>query len=150
MALVARVVATTNRPTPETFSLRPTVTLYRVHVKNFGGRNRSWCVLRRYSEFAELHEALASAFRAEMALPQLPPKLVFNTTAALAERYLELDAFLRSILSMPSVSAHPRLRSFLGADGITAPPSAPARMQQGGASPYDAAAGAFVHSLVCM
>ena len=34
-ALVARVVATTNRPAPEYFTLHATITLYRIHVRCF-------------------------------------------------------------------------------------------------------------------
>ena len=37
------------------------MTLYRIHVRQFADRTRSWCVLRRYSEFDELHYALARA-----------------------------------------------------------------------------------------
>ena len=36
-ALVARVVATTNRPAPEYFTLHATITLYRIHVRCFAG-----------------------------------------------------------------------------------------------------------------
>ena len=117
-ALVARVVATTNRPPPESFTLRSTVTLYRIHVRQFADSTKSWCVLRRYSEFVELHEVLT---RTIGTLPPLPPKLVLNTAESLADRYLELDAFLRSLLAMPPAAAHVRLRSFLGADGANAP-----------------------------
>ena len=117
--LVARVVATTNRPKPELLTLRSTITLYRIHVRQFADRTRSWCVLRRYSEFAELHAVLCRAVASP--LPPLPPKLVLNTPSELAERYLGLDSYLHSVLSMPNAAAHPRLRSFLGADAVTAP-----------------------------
>lgn len=113
MALVARVVATVNEPTTELFSLRRTVTLYRLHVRQFSDSQRSWCVLRRYSEFVQLRDGLASSVGE---LPTLPPKLVMNTTEDLASRYAELDAFLRSLLSLPLAAAHASLRSFLGAD----------------------------------
>ena len=121
-ALVARVVATTNRPAPEYFTLHATITLYRIHVRCFADRTRSWCVLRRYSEFAELHQVLARILSSSL-LPALPPKLMLNTAEDLADRYLELDAFLRALLAMPAAAAHPRLRSFLGADGASAPQS---------------------------
>ena len=111
-ALVARVVATTNRPPADSFTLRSTVTLYRIHVRQFADSTRSWCVLRRYSEFVELHEVL---LRSIGLLPTLPPKLVVNTAESLADRYLALDAYVRSLLAMPSVAEHARLRSFLGA-----------------------------------
>ena len=70
-------------------------------------------MLRRYSEFAELHQTLS---RSIDSLPVLPPKLVLNTPEDLADRYLELDVFLGALLAMPSAAAHARLRSFLGAD----------------------------------
>ncbi len=118
VALIARVVATTNRPAQELFAVRPTVTLYRIHVRQFANGTRSWCVLRRYSEFVDLAIALS---RTVGTLPTLPPKLVINTPEALADRYLELDGFLRSLLSMPLAAGHARLRSFLGADAAWAP-----------------------------
>jgi hypothetical protein len=98
--------------------LRSSVTLYRIHVRQFADRSRSWCVLRRYSEFFELRETLA---RTVAPLPELPPKLVLNMAESLAELYLELDAFLRALLAVPAAAAHARLRSFLGADGAVAP-----------------------------
>ena len=79
---------------------------------------RSWCVLRRYSEFFELHQTLTYDIGP---LPVLPPKLVLNTAEDLADRYLDLDAFLRALLAMPTAAAHVRLRSFLGADSASAP-----------------------------
>ena len=118
VALVARVVATTNRPAQELFAVRPTVTLYRIHVRQFASGARSWCVLRRYSEFVDLAAALS---RTVGTMPALPPKLVVNTPEGLANRYLELDAFLRSLLSMPLAAGHARLRSFLGADAAWSP-----------------------------
>lgn len=119
MALVARVVATTNTTSTDLLaSFRPTITLYRIHVRQFADRTRSWCVLRRYSEFAELHSAL---FRLIPSLPTLPPKLLVNTAEALADRYLGLDAFLRMLLATPTAASHARVRSFLGADNAIAP-----------------------------
>ena len=132
VALVARVVATTNQPSTDLLaSLRPTVTLYRIHVRQFGTRQFSWCVLRRYSEFVDLHAAVGKTVPS---LPTLPPKLVLNTADALADRYLDLDAFLRSLLAMPAAAAHPRLRSFLGADGVSAPPNTSSGGDGGGGS----------------
>ena len=118
VALIARVVATTNRPAVELFAVRPTVTLYRIHVRQFASSTRSWCVLRRYSEFVDLSNALA---RTVGTLPVLPPKLVINTPEALSERYLELDGFLRSLLTLPLAAGHAHVRSFLGADAAWAP-----------------------------
>lgn len=121
MALVGRVVATANRPSTELLSLRPTVTLYRIHVRQFADRTHSWCVLRRYSEFVRLRKALARSVRTE--LPELPPKLVLHNSEHLADRYLLLDAFLRALLSLPAAAAHVHLRSFLGAnDGASSAP----------------------------
>ena len=118
-ALVARVVATTNTPSND-WSFARTVTLYRIHVRQWADHTRSWCVLRRYSEFDDLFQALCKTVPAN-ALPTLPPKLLLNTADALADRYLDLDAFLRSLLSMPTAAQHPRLRSFLGADASISP-----------------------------
>ena len=86
-------------------------------------------MLRRYSEFDELYQCLCRAVPST-SLPALPPKLLLNTADALADRYLDLDAFLRSLLSMPTAAAHPRLRSFLGADIAF---SAPSPVQRGSA-----------------
>jgi hypothetical protein len=112
MALVARVVATTNRQEKSLLAFRPTYTLYRIHVRHFGDRHRSWCVLRRYSEFVELRASLGASVGV---LPELPPKLVLNSTDELAERYHGLDGFLRALLSLPLAAAHTSVRSFLGA-----------------------------------
>lgn len=117
-ALVARIVATTNTRS-RNWSFTRTVTLYRIHVRQWADHTRSWCVLRRYSEFDDLYQALCKTLPAS-ALPVLPPKLLLNTADALADRYLDLDAFLRSLLSMPTAAQHPRLRSFLGADVLFA------------------------------
>ena len=116
-ALVARVVASQNRQTTDLLAVRPTVTVYRIHVREFADSTRSWCVLRRYSEFRRLRASIARSVRAELPeLPALPPKLVMHNSDVLAGRYIALDAFLRSLLSLPAAAAHPRLRSFLGAD----------------------------------
>ena len=105
----ARIVATTNQPPTDVLSLRP-VTFYRLQV-TAANPSSSWTVLRRYSEFVELRSEL---LKTEHELPLLPPKLVRNDIEDIAERYLELDAFLRALLSNPRVAMHGSLRSFLG------------------------------------
>lgn len=99
--------------------------------------DQTWEVQRRYSDFHELNQRLGKAF-GEAMLPELPPKLLLNSDEDIAERwkgpstagtsapglapppslrahrYLELDAYLRKLLQIPSVASNYRLSEFLG------------------------------------
>ena len=72
-------------------------------------------IFGRFSEFAELHLRLSKAID-ESVLPPLPPKLLLNDDADIAERYLELDAYLRRLLASPATGKHGKLLDFLGAE----------------------------------
>jgi len=110
----ARIVATSNQLEEEPWlPVRNIVTMYRIHAT--AGANKSWEVLRRYSDFAELHLRLSRAVDPTL-LPALPPKLMLNDDAAIAERYLELDTYLRKLLTCPATAKHARLFDFLGAE----------------------------------
>ncbi len=111
--LTARIVATSNQLEEEPWlPVRNIVTMFRIQVS--AGEKR-WEVLRRYSDFSELHLRLSRALDPAL-LPPMPPKLLLNEDAAIAERYLELDAYLRKLLAIPATSKHGRLMDFLGAE----------------------------------
>jgi hypothetical protein len=68
---------------------------------------------RRYSDFDKFHELLALQ-RSD--LTTLPPKLLFTQECTdLAQRMLELDAYLRALLASPAVALSPLLCTFLDA-----------------------------------
>ena len=86
------------------------VTAFRVKI-TMG--ERSWEILRRYSDFHELNLRLNKVFGAGV-VPEFPPKLMMNADEAIAERYLELDAYVRKLLQTPTVKRNHRLLEFLG------------------------------------
>jgi len=111
--LEARIVATSNQLEEEPWlPMRNIVTSYRIQVSD---GDKQWEVMRRYSDFSELHLRLSKAVDASL-LPTLPRKLMLNDGAAIAERYLELDAYLRRLLAAPATCKHGRLLEFLGAE----------------------------------
>lgn len=113
-ALTARIISTSNQLEDEPWlPVRNIVTMYRIACT--AGAEKQWEVLRRYSDFAELHLRLGKALD-PAALPPLPPKLVKNDVEDIAERYLELDAYLRKLLATPATAKHGRLLDFLGAE----------------------------------
>ena len=112
-AITARIVATSNQLDEEPWlPVRNIVTMYRISC-TVG--EKTWEMLRRYSDFAELHAKLCKAMDPAV-LPALPPKLLRNEDDAIAERYLELDVYLRKLLTLPAVAKHGRLLDFLGAE----------------------------------
>ena len=111
--LTARIVATSNQLEEEPWlPVRSIVTMYRIQA-TCGGKQ--WEVMRRYSDFAELHLRLSKALDASV-LPSLPPKLLMNEDTDIASRYLELDAYLRGLLASPATQKHGKLLDFLGAE----------------------------------
>ena len=108
--LEAKVLATTNvqtQPhTPSSF-----VTLFRINVTHGDDTIE---VLRRYSEFNDTHLRLAHALSNPHLLPELPPKLLINSDTHIAERLLELDAYLRSLIAVPTLADNQILHDFLG------------------------------------
>ena len=107
--LHAAIISTSNVEAPST-SFHPTVTSYNVQVSY---RGEQWVVGKRYSEFAELNRTLTSAFGAAV-LPSFPPKLLLNAADDVADRYLELEAYLRGIVSDEKLRESRWLCSFLG------------------------------------
>jgi len=95
MMLAARIVSTSNQLEEEPWlPVRNIVTMYRISVS---AADKQWEVLRRYSDFSELHLRLSKSIDPSL-LPPLPPKLMLNQDEAIAERYLELDVYLRRLL----------------------------------------------------
>ena len=110
-ALTVQIVSTINKLSDEPWlPVQGIVTLFRIQVR---ADDRTWEVHRRYSDFNELNQRLAKAF-GEAALPELPPKLLLNSDVDIAERYLELDAYLRKLLQTTNIARNYRLLEFLG------------------------------------
>ena len=107
-ALRAAIISTSNVEAPST-SFHPTVTSYNVQIHYNG---EQWVVGKRYSEFAELNRTLTSAFGAAV-LPSFPPKLLLNAADDVADRYLELDAYIRAIVSVEKLRESRWLSAFL-------------------------------------
>eukprot|EP00966_Prymnesium_polylepis_P025788 594644-Prymnesium_polylepis.1 len=109
--LKASIVCTTNQIEDESFlPAKSLVTLFRIAV-DYGDQN--WSIYRRYSDFHELNDKL---LQLGATLPELPPKLLLNQPEDIAERYLELDSYLRKVLAMPHIGRHSNLLEFLGAE----------------------------------
>ena len=109
--LKARIVCSTNQLEDESIMpVQSVVTRFRI-VVDCG--DQQWEVYRRYSDFTELHEKL---IQLGSQLPELPPKLLLNAPEDIAERYLELDSYLRTMISIPHVGRHSVLLEFLGAE----------------------------------
>ena len=111
--LVARVVSTCNQLEEEPWlPVRSIVTMFRVSVTC---GEKSWELLRRYTEFHELDAQLANSFDPAL-LPSLPPKLLVNEDAAIAMRFMELDAYLRGLTAIPAICRNVKLQDFLGVE----------------------------------
>jgi hypothetical protein len=114
--LTVQIVSTINKLSDEPWlPVQGIVTLFRIQVKatDPAAEDRTWEVHRRYSDFNELNQRLAKAF-GEAALPELPPKLLLNSDVDIAERYLELDAYLRKLLQTTDIARNYRLLEFFG------------------------------------
>lgn len=108
----ARVIKTANE-LEEGMLTSKIVTLFVVEVRQLGFR---WEIRRRYSEFHRFHELLSLQW-AE--LPQLPPKLILSQEAEdVAERMMQLDAYLRALLLSPALALSPLVCTFLDAIDI--------------------------------
>ena len=111
--LSARIVSTSNQLDDEPWlPVRNIVTMFRIQVTQEG---KSWELMRRYTDFHELDAQLTKSYDPSM-LPPLPPKLLVNEDAAIASRFLELDAYIRILLAHPTIGKHPRLLDFLGVE----------------------------------
>jgi len=111
--VVARVVATSNQLDDEPWlPVQTIITLFRIQVSC---GDKSWEVMRRYSDFNALHGIMCKAYD-ESTLPKLPPKLLLNADENIAERHLELDAYLRGLLRLEGAHGNGRLLDFLGVE----------------------------------
>ena len=112
--LSAKIVCTSNQLEEEPWlPVRNIITMFRIHV-SIG--DREWDVMRRYSDFHELHQAVSKTIADASALPALPPKLLLNDDPSIAERFMELDAYLRALVASPTLSKQGRLLDFLGVE----------------------------------
>jgi len=110
--LSASVIATSNTLEDEPWlPVRNIITLFRIRVST---GDKEWELLRRYSDFHELDAQLRAADAS--AVPAFPPKLLLNGDASIAERFLELDVYLRGLLAAPTLQRHTRLLDFLGVE----------------------------------
>ena len=111
--ITARINSTCNQLDDEPWlPVRGIVTMFRIEVQC---GDKRWEQLRRYTDFFELDAQLAKSFDPAM-LPGLPPKLMVNEDAAIATRFLELDAYVRGLLAHPSIGKHARVLDFLGVE----------------------------------
>jgi len=109
--LTTQIVSTCNQMEDEPWlPVRSIVTMFRINVRC---GDKEWSQLRRYTDFHDLDAALAKTFDPVL-LPPLPPKLLVNEDAAIATRFLELDAYLRGLLANGSIRHHAKLHEFLG------------------------------------
>ena len=90
------------------------ITMFRIQVSS---GDRTWEVLRRYTDFKELQQNLTEAIDPSL-VPPLPPKLLLNSDVDIAERYLELDAYVRALLASPASCKHDRVLDFLGVEKL--------------------------------
>jgi len=112
LSLHARIVSTSNQLDEEPWlPMKTIITLFRIQVRS---GDDAWEVLRRYSDFSSLHAALAKVI-SDSDLPELPPKLLLNADENIAERHLELDAYLHALLRLDSAKRHGAVHEFLGA-----------------------------------
>ena len=108
------------------------VTKYIIHVSLPSAGSAvplEWQVARRYSHFRSNHTALSSMFSQ---LPKLPPKKLSMQASMerlsssnagpappdpelIASRMVSLDAYLKQLLSIPTISGCTQMRTFLGA-----------------------------------
>eukprot|EP00316_Scyphosphaera_apsteinii_P021712 CAMPEP_0119324878 /NCGR_PEP_ID=MMETSP1333-20130426/64407_1 /TAXON_ID=418940 /ORGANISM="Scyphosphaera apsteinii, Strain RCC1455" /LENGTH=175 /DNA_ID=CAMNT_0007332693 /DNA_START=22 /DNA_END=549 /DNA_ORIENTATION=+ len=111
--LWARVVSTSNQLEEEPWlPISSIITLFRIQVSC---GDKKWDVLRRYSDFSSLHAILTKSFGMNV-IPELPPKLLFNAHDNIAERQLELDTYLRTLLKLDGATCNGRILEFLGAE----------------------------------
>ena len=118
VAVRARIVSTSNVACEELF--RSQITLYHVRVQH---NDLAHVVRRRYSEFRQLHDALAREFGpsyANLIAGLLPPKLVIGNADAelIAERMTALDAYLSAVLAVPALSRSARV-AFLALPAVS-------------------------------
>ena len=119
VAVRARIVSTSNVACEQLF--RSQITFYYVRVQH---NDLAHVVRRRYSEFRQLHDALAREFGssyANLIAGLLPPKLVIGNADAelIAERMTALDAYLSAVLAVPALSRSARVGAFLALPAVS-------------------------------
>lgn len=112
LRVAAKIIKTANDIEPG--YLRDTiVTFFVIEVHQLGIR---WEVRRRYSEFHSFHELLTLQWTD---LPTLPPKLLLSQDSEdVAQRMIDLDAYLRELLASPAVALSPLVCTFLDATDV--------------------------------
>merc|ERR1719240_772423 len=91
--------------------------------------------MKRFSEFASLHEALRARYNVNFDLPAKTPIRYFNADK-LEDRKNALNAYLKELCRRNDLTSSPAARSFFSADGSTPAPAA-----GGGAASSPGAAG---------
>ena len=105
----ARIIKTTNELEGGLLTER-IVTKFVIECRQLAFR---WEVARRYSEFHRFHELLSLEW---FDLPALPPKLLLSQECDdVAERMMQLDAYLRALLESPALGLSPLVCTFLDA-----------------------------------
>ena len=103
---------------------RPWVTYELVVDPQLQGEEGGWAVKRRFSQFAQLHQALMSQHEAALQRSNaaLPNKLRWPSSleAEGAERLPQLQEFLSSIVLEPSILSSQALTYFVGANHTSA------------------------------
>ena len=84
---------------------------YALYEIKFFTRYKTWTLYKRYSQFLELRDKLAS--KKIKNLPKLPPKLYFSNDQKLSERQLGLEDFLNDLFRNVNILRYPEIIEFI-------------------------------------
>jgi len=84
---------------------------YVLYEIKFFTRYKTWTLYKRYSQFLELRDKLAS--KKIKNLPKLPPKLYFSNEQKLSERQLGLEDFLNDLFRNINILRYPEIIEFI-------------------------------------
>lgn len=84
---------------------------YALYEIKFFTRYKTWTIYKRYSQFLELRDKLAS--KKIKNLPKLPPKLYFSNDQKLSERQLGLEDFLNDLFRNVNILRYPEIIEFI-------------------------------------
>ena len=84
---------------------------YALYEIKFFTRYKTWTLYKRYSQFLELRNKLAS--KKIKNLPKLPPKLYFSNDQKLSERQLGLEDFLNDLFRNVNILRYPEIIEFI-------------------------------------
>jgi hypothetical protein len=84
---------------------------YALYEIKFFTRYKTWTLYKRYSQFLELRDKLAS--KKIKNLPKLPPKLYFSNEQKLSERQLGLEDFLNDLFKNVNILRYPEIIEFI-------------------------------------